>query len=289
MSTVQPGPGRTGGGITPYTTAIGTGAGGFWGGPVGAGIGAAAGTAAGQALSSNSVNFRGKYARNQLQHQRKIWQAERDQIGPNMAEQMKALDAAGLHRLAALGMSTPSSSAPTQQPMIPGQSDYGNVVSEGINTALNVAQVDRQTNAQKVYQGLKLEEQKLRNDWLRTQIANSRMKSLTQAANVTQDIALKDVTKPHSGKVVVQPAPGYDHATDTSGYSLFGLMDILQRPGKLTAEGAQQAGGEPLEWLYSLPSVLQDIGYTLDRKLYDRYKNRKSDPYKNMGKTGYTK
>lgn len=175
--------------------------GGALGGPLGYGLGAAAGSIAGNAFSSKAVNFRGKYARNQLKHDKNVWAAQEvqrqknqtwqsahdiAQISPRQAALMKSMDESGLHRLAALGINPGSGSAASgpsgtsAQPLIPGQSDFGNVVSDGINTALNVAQSDRMF-------GLKMQEQELRNDWLRTQIANSRMKMLTGTANSTQD------------------------------------------------------------------------------------------------------
>lgn len=281
MSTVQPGTNRTGGGITPFTTAVGTGAGAFWGGPVGAGLGAAAGQVAGQALSSDAVNFRGKYQRNVAAH-------NRAQISPDMAARMKALDESGLHRLSALGI-VPSG-APAQQPMIPGQSDYGNVVSDGINTALNVARSEKQSEAQTVYQGLKLEEQKLRNDWLRTQIANSKLKTLTAAANASQGMNLADVAgKPHSGNIVVSEQPPIPHTGQSAGYSLFGGDTIKQKPGVIRGQALEDSVGEVPAALISPFQFMQDIGYTLDQMLYQRHKTRKSNPYKGMGKTGYTK
>ncbi len=91
-----------------FLTSAAPAAGFAMGGPLGYGLGAAAGSLAGNVLSSKSVNFRGKYARNQLAHDKKVWKAKQEHhlstIGPNQAALMKSLDESGLHRLAALGI-----------------------------------------------------------------------------------------------------------------------------------------------------------------------------------------
>nr|UXQ88025.1 MAG: DNA pilot protein [Microvirus sp.] len=275
----------------PYAPSGGSGFnfGGALSGPLGYGLGAAAGSIAGNAFASNKVNFRGKYARNQHDFTRwanKNFAADaRAEMTPNMVSRVKALDAAGLHRLAALGI-TPSGSAAqsSPQPMIPGQSDYGSAVSEGINTALNVSQNDRMG-------GLRIEEQTLRNDWLRIQIANSKMAMLKGVSNGSQDVgvSLESLQKPHSGKIVVSEQPPIPHTTETSGYSLTGHDTIMQKPGAIRGQALEDAVGELMAAVFGPFQFAQDVGYTGDQWLQRKYKSRTSDPYKNMGKTGYTK
>lgn len=270
-------------GSNPFTSALG------------AGLGAGAASMAGDLISGKSVNFRGKYARNKLKHDQKIWKAQQEHhlstIGPNMAEHMKALDAAGLHRLSALGI-TPSqgSTSSSNQPMIPGQSDFGSAVETGINTAINVSDSNRQNAANQAFQKLMIEEQSLRNDWLRTQIANSKLKTLGQITNATQDIPLESLTgKPHSGHIVVTEQPGTPHTGTNAGYSLFGPDIIRQKPGVVRGQALEDAVGEIPAAVISPFQFMQDIGYTLDEMLRQNYENTKTSPYKGMGKTGYTK
>lgn len=268
-----------------------------FGDAVGYGLGAAAGQVAGNALGGGGVNFRGKYARNKLKHDQKIWDAQQEHhlstIRPNQAELMKSLDESGLHRLSALGI-TPSSGPQSagSQPMIPGQNVAGSAVETGINTALNVARSDRQAAHQKQYQRLKLQEQSLRNDWLKTQIANSKLKTLAAASNMSQDVPLSSLTgKPHSGKVIAQTLDPYAHTSDSHGYSLFGTSGraIQQKPGTLRGQALEDAIGEIPAAIVSPLQFMQDIGYTLDNMLLEHHNRRKSNPYKGMGKTGYTK
>lgn len=164
-----------------FLTGAGAAAGSAWG-PVGYGVGAAAGNLAGQVLTGKGVNFRGKYARNKLAHDKKIWAAQQKHhlstIRPNQAELMKSMDDSGLHRLAALGI-TPGQgqTSSSNQPMIPGQHpDFGSAIGTGINTALQISQADRSG-------ALAIEEQGLRNDWLKSQIARSNMALLKESAN----------------------------------------------------------------------------------------------------------
>ncbi len=79
---------------TTATTAAGGALGSFYG-PVGYGIGSAAGNLAGQLLTGKGVNFRGKYARNKLAHDKKIWSAQsqhaRAQVSPDLQEKWQHL------------------------------------------------------------------------------------------------------------------------------------------------------------------------------------------------------
>nr|UXQ87939.1 MAG: DNA pilot protein [Microvirus sp.] len=265
----------SGGGGSNFLTGAGAAAGGALSGPLGYGLGAAAGQIAGQAFSSNKVNFRGKYARKQ--HDFTRWanknfnQDARDEMTPDMVARVKALDAAGLHRLAALGI-TPSGSAAqsSPQPMIPGQSDYGSAISDGINTALNVSQNDRMF-------GLKITEQELRNDWLRTQIMNSGTRRMSQVANEQ---------RPASG-VIDGPTVGDDRTTTAPGGQ------------KITIRGgtsAQDLEDQIAEWANLMPSTIgraydqfkgeiRDI-FGIDQNLEAPFKDYKTPKSEWMTKSG---
>ena len=263
--------------------------------PAGAGYAQAAASLAPSLFGSDSVNFRGKYARNKLKHDQKIWAAQQKHhlstIGPNFAEKMKAVDAAGLHRLAALGISTGGSPAPgsSTQPMIPGQSpDFGSAISEGIQTAQNVSRGNQLSAQAKTMANLKVEEQHLRNDWLRTQIANSKMKTLTTAANANQDAIKLNALKgsPHTGEVIVGEQPPIPHTGTSSGYSLFGPDTIKQKPGVVRGQALEDAVGEIPAAVISPFQFLQDVGYTLDQLLHKRSikEKSKSDAKKGRGR-----
>lgn len=149
--------------------ATGTAASSFWG-PFGYGAGAAAGSLAGGLLTGDGVDFRGKYAQNQADF-------ARAQLAPDMIAKMDAAKAAGVHPLIALGLNP--ASAP-QQPMIPGQSaDFGSAIKTGVDTALAIRDAREMSS-------LRIEEQQLRNDWLRMQILNSARSRGAQNANSTR-------------------------------------------------------------------------------------------------------
>lgn len=149
--------------------AAGAAIGSFWG-PFGYGAGAAAGSLVGSLLQGDSVNFRGKYARNQAQF-------ARDQLAPDMIAKVKAAKAAGIHPLIALGLNPASAS---QQPMIPGQSaDFGSAIKAGVDTTLAIRDAREMSS-------LRIEEQQLRNDWLRMQILNSARSRGAITANSTR-------------------------------------------------------------------------------------------------------
>ncbi len=243
----------------------------MWG-PVGYGVGAAAGSLASSAFSKKGVNFRGKYARNQLKHDKKVWAAQEAQrrkneiwqtgqnrendlwqtaqISPRQAALMKSMDESGLHRLAALGI-TPgagtSMPSPQQgpvghssQPIIPGQSNFGSAVETGINTALNVAQDNR------MY-GLKMQEQELRNDWLRTQIANSRIKTVAALANSQQDLT----GKPGPGPTQPGTLQLNEHTSLPTGITT-GSQDAEDRYWEFggAAQGLLNIGYDLTGWLF---------------------------------------
>ena len=138
-----------------------------------AGFGAA--TALGNKLQGSGVNFRGKYARNLAKH-------NRAQIGPDMAERMKAIDAAGLHRLAALGVSFGPSSAGSQ-PGIPGQSPLGSAMKSGVQAAMDFKQNKVFEQQAQTLGALKIQEQRLRNAGLAQNLRNSATSRAADIAN----------------------------------------------------------------------------------------------------------
>lgn len=240
----------------------------FLTGPVGTGIAAGLGSLAGsQGQSNEDLRKMGRFNRDQ---QWELAKRQNKYIDSKRIQQtVRDAKKAGLHPLAALGIAPASSSAPAFTPAapIPGQNETGSAISTGINAMLNTSASQAQRTHATGLQRLQTQEQVLRNEWLVSQIEASKVKSLTQLANVNRDaLAIEAIKKPHKG-TLVKGAELLPHTTDRHGYNLFGGMEIKQRPGKLTVEGAEDAMGEFGALLYSPFSILQDIGYTLDQKL----------------------
>lgn len=254
-----------------------------------------AGSAIGSALGGSL--FKGGDGYNTYRsHQRKMQnQATRHNINytgeTQMAEmrgRMAALKDAGLHPLAALGMQMSGGPTASTSPMsIPGQSNTGSAIAEGIQQYSRAKATQSENAHFKQMGAMKLQEQQLRNDYLGEQIKNSQLRRATQLANVQQDqVTLASLRNSRDGKtqkpIMVTPQKGYEHATDTSGYNIFGLP-IRQRPGKLTMKGAEDALGDVGSALYSPFSILQDIGYTLDQEMHKRGTKWYDAPASDMG------
>lgn len=94
-------------------------------------------------------------------------------IPKEIKARVEGAKAAGLHPLAAIGMTPAGTPA-----MIPGQSDTGSIIGEGIQAAAGAyGQAKGREHAQKIAE-LDLENRKLQNDWLQSQIAASNQKTL---------------------------------------------------------------------------------------------------------------
>jgi len=186
----------------------------------GYGAGAAGANLAGQMLTGNGVNFRGKYARNQAQF-------ARDQLAPDMIARMKAAKAAGIHPLIALGLNP--ASAP-QQPMIPGQSaDFGSAIKAGVDTTLAIRDAREMSS-------LRIEEQQLRNDWLRMQILNSARARGAQAANGTRP--------------PVRPlAPSANPANAAPRTAVTSNGTVIDYPGGTTADSLETEINDWAQWM----------------------------------------
>lgn len=213
-----------GGGKAASGAAVGGAVGSFWG-PFGYGVGTAAGSLAGSMLQGDGVNFRGKYARNQAQF-------ARDQLAPDMIAKMKAAKAAGIHPLIALGLNP--ASAP-QQPMIPGQSaDFGSAIKAGVDTTLAIRDAREMS-------GLRIEEQKLRNDWLRMQIRNSARARGAVRAN-------------SSRPPIREPAPSANPANAAERTFVTHEGEIETYQGGTTAEDLER---EINDWAQWMPSTMR--------------------------------
>lgn len=178
---------------------------------------------------------------------------------------------AGLHPLAALGISP--SSAPSAAPMVPpGQTRTGSVVKDII--------------AEAEQRSFQLERQQLENDLIREQIAASRHARKGQESNYIQDqdpsvpgiqIKHKDLLRlkdRHPEDFMVSVAPPPEHTGTDSGLSLYGLLNLEQRPGSLTAQGAEDALGEPWNWVYNLFNLPATAGYNIDKQI-ERWATKK--------------
>lgn len=235
----------------------------------GMGIGAGLASAAGSLLGRGG-NSIGRRAKDQDRMNRVMQQSRRRHFNEFDSTQARVADArkAGLHPLAALGIAPSSGGYPSASPGLPGQSDTGSAIETGINTMLNVASADKRDAHSKVMQGMQLKEQQLRNDWLESQIAASKVKTMGGIANINQDaIALKTLVLGPKAPTLFKRADRYPHTDKQHGYRPFGAGTIKQRPGKLTVEGAEDSMGEFGALLYSPFSILQDIGYTLDQMI----------------------
>jgi len=148
-----------------------------WGGPAIAG----AATVGSAFLNNSGGSYR---ARNRdLRKQYKYQERYLPRIASAQFQQrVKDAKDAGLHPLAALGIAR-SSGGPASSPIIPGQNQTGSAISEGLRTGLQIhGQNQARKHAGQIAE-LQLDEQRLRNEWLATQIANDRIKAGAAAAN----------------------------------------------------------------------------------------------------------
>jgi hypothetical protein len=153
----------------------------FWASPAGA----ATITAGAQLASSfltgkddpTGINYNMK---RELNQRRRFHEQQVQQIPEAIKAKVQGLRNAGLHPLAALGMSFPTTSGPSGGG-VPSrsQSPLGSAIAEG---ARAYGQAQARQHAQEMGQ-LGLEEQQLRNDWLRQQLAHQKWKMLQQMAN----------------------------------------------------------------------------------------------------------
>lgn len=265
-------------------------------GSAAAGFGSGLGAGVGLGAAFSQLNQNQGY-NTYRSHQRKLWTQQRSHQNKwnrlDRREQLKRLqqfplamrqgaEAAGFHPLAALGMSTGNATAPitSNPPMMPGQSGTGSAVSDGVQSYLAYKSAM-----------LGLQNQKLQNDLAKEQLHASKIARISQAANASQDIlkAGQEVKLTRllneKGKTPRQVAIArrYEHTRPGQTYNLFGHIPIDQRAGKVTPEAVESAAGEPGGWLYSPFSILQDIGYTLDKMYRDPETGRVTkgtDPWK---------
>ena len=164
--------------------------------PAGQGLTAAAGGILGSQFGSPSRAKQARQRRDQYADQKKYGskvldkQLRINEKYRNREIQGRVADAraAGLHPLAALGIA-PSSGGSIpgfSSSDIPGQHQTGSAIESGIRTLQGAQRHESQTAHQQVMAGLQLEEQTLRNDWLKTQILNSESKRAAAAANSQQ-------------------------------------------------------------------------------------------------------
>ena len=148
--------------------------------------------------------------------------------------------AAGLHPLAALGISTGSGPSGA---VIPGQSpDAGSAIGQGINTYLNARQAQEDRAHSQQLATLGLEEQRLRNDWLRQQIMASKVKSLAGLTNATRH---------RTGNVTPGPGP-----------STPGQMKLSETLSLPTGTTTSSQGAEDRYWEFGGAGMgLLNMGY----------------------------
>lgn len=160
-------------------------------------------TGVGTALGSSMFGSKTRSLESQYRlartHYKKMDRLQRNRLDRNMQARMAALKNAGLHPLAALGMSTSSGSSVSMPNVIPGQGSSGSFIGEGIRAAMD-HRADKQSRAHaRTLQGLQLEEQGLRNEWVREQIKNSQIKRGQILANAARTAGLGGGTSPGPG------------------------------------------------------------------------------------------
>nr|UXQ88099.1 MAG: DNA pilot protein [Microvirus sp.] len=192
---------------------------------------------------NKGVNFRGKYERARAHFARK-------QLGPDTRARVEAVKSAGLHPLAALGI-TPGASTMSNAGSMPGQSpDFGSAVSEGLRTAQSLYSGATRDAHSKTMAGLQLQEQGLRNDWLETQIATQRIKMAAALANVSQD------------RIALEQGPG---ATQPGEY-VFSEFNKAKTGVTTSAQAAEDRGHEIAGFAQGLLNIGYDIaGNTLPK------------------------
>lgn len=232
------------------------------------GMGSAFLTGAGQAAGSLLGSFGGQSSKSKRRDQRKAYEYQAKYLpmiqSAQFKQHMKDIDEAGLHRLAGLGIS-PASGGQAMgaiNPNIPGQSPTGSAIESGINTAINVQRANTQQAHSKVMANLQLEEQSLRNDWLRTQIQASKLKTAGAISNSQQDV----IHIPQSGplsrgtsgfNVTVGEPP--EVTPKNSGIVLPGGQTIPMTSNRTTAEGISDQYGDVVEWVYGAARAIEDI------------------------------
>ena len=203
-----------------------------WGTAVGAGLGLASSFLTGGSSEPTGVNYN---MHRELNQRRRFHEQQIEQIPQAIKAKVEGLKASGLHPLAALGMSFPTTSGPSGSgPSIPGQNRLGSAVSEGINTALSLKQAE-----------LGLQEQELRNDYLQEQIKASKIARLSQAANAVNDqqkFKIEESPFTVSGKEINTIAPPPEVTNDSTVLNIFGKK-VPIKAGQTTAQGAEDTVG----------------------------------------------
>ncbi len=191
----------------------------------GQGLAAAAGGFLGSGLGGTTnagrqrdARFNRDMARDQIK-----WQDKRKSV--RITRLVADAKKAGLHPLAALGISPSSGggSLPGIAPDYPNRSPAGSAIEQGIQVMQGAQRFNRQTAHQTNMAELQVEEQILRNDWLKSQILNSETKRLAAMANAQRpapDPAMRRQL-PHKPGIGESRRPQFVHP-DGSTYSVQG-------------------------------------------------------------------
>ncbi|AXL14889.1 DNA pilot protein [Microviridae sp.] len=167
---------------TPWGKAAGTAIGAYFGGPIGAQAGGEIGGMVDSLAGPKDYYATHQYKRGIREARRNAtWNLE-NIYGKQVQTRVTDAKAAGLHPLAALGVSM-GPSAPASTPNIPGQSNNGSAIADATRALSNVAEQSRSRSHSERIQALSLQEQQLRNDWLEAQIKNEEARRLAALAN----------------------------------------------------------------------------------------------------------
>nr|UXQ88077.1 MAG: DNA pilot protein [Microvirus sp.] len=201
--------------------------------------------------SSKSFRSRNRDMRKNYQYQERYLPNIQSALFKQKIADVKA---AGLHPLAALGVSFGGSGSAASAPDLAGQNNTGSAIGAGLETAQRLAGTQSSQAHGRQLAGLQLQEQQLRNDWLAQQIKHGTIKMAAQLANVgTRSSNLEPGPGPQQ--------PGAVHFSETQSMPT----------GKTTsAEAVQNRYGEGPEQAQGLLNIGYDVaGATLPKSFGD--------------------
>lgn len=242
---------------TQQTSAAGAGigavVGGMYGNPQ---AGAQAGSEIGAMFGNNPDGYNTYRSHMRKFTQQQFW-AQRKHDRKRFVALRQGAEAAGLHPLAALGISPGAGT--NAAPMVPGQSRSGSAISDAIKD-VRADQLARQ----------RLE---LDNALVHEQILASQTARAAQTANSAQDAVVtlsqllaepRNIGPKRRGiDFKVTKGKALEHATKETGYNLAGLIPIKEYPGRVRGQALADSLGEgPMEWVMQPINFMLDLAYT---------------------------
>lgn len=208
----------------------------------------------GSALVSGGASLLGGLFGRKKSEPKPDYEGQLKYIPREIQAKVQGAKAAGLHPLAAIGMST------SQAPVIPGQTSTGSIVGDAIQAGAGGYAAAQQREYNKQMGELGLEKARLENKWLETQIANSQMSLAKQSAipypesyrraRLTRDPVLSQ-TLNRAGQASQMgpriPASVKADMTPRLGVDMEG--NILEYPKGTAMEREEEEHGEWSQWM----------------------------------------